>query len=429
MAGRNPSSSNPSPSGIPPSVREALFTLARANCSSSAKRRDIETEPGEASTSVKRPRPPLSLSVDEMDTSETLPNPRNPYLSGRKTDIATKSSKASTSVERPPAPPPPPVADEVDNFEELLSGPTVGNPFTIAEKTDIEMKSPPAFSVDEENKGEKMWFNLVQDLDLSVEQPILPRPFDLEPNKYTKEYLEVGLLVANEHLEDGWGKSKGKSVIPRRAKTALRVFYPITEHLDFSPRCYVGCCPSIAHYLIPRIINRDKVFFYAEFWDEMKRNCNRRIEDLTLDQIKNQMSSVIKEHTTINKLYPSPSNPLQAASAANRFLSWQHKIDLQDCQDIIAQIQRHGLVQLPQNLTPWLVNQVHLQFGTGQDLEEARHRLSRENLGCFLHLVAYSCYTFPAAMPLGERIVRSIKRALNLLSITALHAAAGPLGV
>ncbi|KAK0635115.1 hypothetical protein B0T17DRAFT_650180 [Bombardia bombarda] len=137
----------------------------------------------------------------------------------------------------------------------------------------------------------------------------LPRAEELIPDENpakSRLYLEVGLIIGNEPLKYkpvGARRSSKKSKLERgkrgvlpRDPTAMRVFAPVTENIASQKKYYVGCMECMGK-LYPRLVEKDVIFFYPEFWVGVDQSMRRiaRVRELTAS---------VKYHTATNKSRP-----------------------------------------------------------------------------------------------------------------------------
>ena len=131
-----------------------------------------------------------------------------------------------------------------------------------------------------------------------VGQPeLLPTNEEQIPHETAVEYLEVGLVIGDDpQMMRRTRKShKKKETIATLARdpTALRVFIPITPLVAEQAKYYVGCRPT-AGRCFPRVIDSELVFFYAEFWDGLLENANKR-------ERRGFVNARTKDHAATNK--------------------------------------------------------------------------------------------------------------------------------
>lgn len=143
---------------------------------------------------------------------------------------------------------------------------------------------------------------IVDGPDAADKGPHLPGPQELIPTDNTKEYLEVGLIIGNNHKETGkaWN-NKGTEM--RRAKSAMRVFILVTDSVSTYAKFYVGCRLQNGR-LYPRKVDAASIFFYPEFWNGIKDSTSLRTRE-------KELLTACKLHAAIDKSAPSrPIVPL-----------------------------------------------------------------------------------------------------------------------
>lgn len=124
-------------------------------------------------------------------------------------------------------------------------------------------------SYDPEKYGPKTW---------AAPLSLLPLDNEKVPDPEAKLFLEVGLAYADDPrkgLPKGSSggkarstKKKDKEPGRRKEEIMMRVFTPVTEHLQEQNKFYGGCLPSddrLQHFLI----TADSVFFYPEFHENV----------------------------------------------------------------------------------------------------------------------------------------------------------------
>jgi hypothetical protein len=111
----------------------------------------------------------------------------------------------------------------------------------------------------------------------------LPDPRELQHSGQTRLYLEVGVVIGGQPDRYKTNRAKSTQVLAKerlergvhpRDKTAIPAFWPVTDKIDLNQKYVVGT-RAVDGLLKPRIIGKEHIFFYNEFWRDVPVNANK----------------------------------------------------------------------------------------------------------------------------------------------------------